>query len=95
VHQEFESAWGRRKTFYLERRIEPLVLASEIQGLPDGTGFLKCRNLVVPLKLQGIRAERKERGFIPRLSDGFAPIRPVGASSAPSPVAPGGQPIFD
>jgi hypothetical protein len=91
----FESSWLRRKTFYLDRRIEPLVLASEIQGLPDGTGFLKCRNLVVPLKLPWIVAERKERGFIPRHSHGLVPTRPPGASPPPLPVASAGQPIFD
>ena len=88
-------SWRRRKIFYRERSVERLVLASEIQGLPDRNALLKSGNLIVPLKVPRIDAKRNERGFIPRRFDGATPI-PTLVPSAPSrSSAPSGRHIFD
>jgi Type IV secretion-system coupling protein DNA-binding domain len=88
-------SWRRRKIFYRERSVERLVLASEIQGLPDRNALLKSGKLIVPLNVPRIDATRNERGFIPRRFDAATPI-PTLVPSVTSPSrAPGGRPIFD
>jgi hypothetical protein len=87
-------SWRRRKIYYRERKTGPLVMASEIQGLPDRSAWLRSGNLVVQLKLRWIAPKRKERGFIPRHSGSLsATAAPV--TSAPPPATGGGRPIFD
>src|SRR5262249_7336160 len=88
-------SWRRRKIFYRERSVERLVLASEIQGLSDRNALLKSGNLILALTVPRIEATRNERGFIPKLFDGAAPIRTL-EPSVPTPShAASGRPIFD
>jgi hypothetical protein len=42
---------GDRQSYGLERQVEPLVMASEITGLPNLQGYLKLGNLVVGLTI--------------------------------------------
>ncbi len=56
----------KRKTYSLERRVEQLMLPSEITGLGDRSGYLKLENLVVKADFSYVEAERKQPGFIPR-----------------------------
>jgi hypothetical protein len=56
----------KRKAYCLERRVEQLVLPSEITGLGDRSGYLKLENLVVKADFSHVEAERKQPGFVPR-----------------------------
>jgi hypothetical protein len=48
------------RNYQLERTTEPLVMASEIQGLPDLRAYLKSGNLVVPLSFPYIELPQKQ-----------------------------------
>jgi len=48
------------------RQIEPLVMDSEVTGLPDLHGFLKSGNFVVRMSFPVISLPRRHAGFIPR-----------------------------
>jgi hypothetical protein len=48
------------------RQIEPLVMDSEISGLPDLHGYLKSGNYVVRMSFQIISLPQRHAGFIPR-----------------------------
>ncbi len=75
--------WKRKsKTYHLERRVEPLVMDSVIQGLPNLSGYLKSQNLVVPATFPWVPPERKQRGFIPRPIEANTPVQSI-ASQAP------------
>ncbi|HKV27306.1 MAG TPA: type IV secretion system DNA-binding domain-containing protein [Candidatus Acidoferrales bacterium] len=54
------------KSYSLERRVEPLVMASEISGLADLHGYLKKGNLVVRLQFPFIELPAKEPKYIER-----------------------------
>jgi hypothetical protein len=82
--------WKRKsKTYHLERRVEPLVMDSVIQGLPNLSGYLKSQNLVVPVTFPWVPRERKQRGFIPRPMEANAPLQSVAAqpTNRPQPTA--------
>ncbi len=55
-----------RQTFGLERQVEPLVMASEISGLPALRGYLKLGNLVVRLSVPFVHRPQIEAAFIER-----------------------------
>ena len=72
--------WKRKsKTYHLERRVEPLVMDSVIQGLPNLSGYLKSQNLVVPVTFPWVPPERKQRGFIPRPMEAHTPAQSIAA----------------
>jgi type IV secretory pathway TraG/TraD family ATPase VirD4 len=80
----------KRKTFQRERRVEQLVLPSEITGLGDHTGYLKLGDLVVKADFSYVEAERKQPGFIPRPLPVLEPlpvpsVPPVAARTPASP----------
>jgi hypothetical protein len=86
----FFDGWRRKsKTYHLDRRVEPLVMDSVIQGLPNLSGYLKSQNLVVPVTFPWVPPERKQRGFIPRPIDGNTPPQNVAAQlpNRPQPTA--------
>jgi type IV secretory pathway TraG/TraD family ATPase VirD4 len=56
------------KSYQLERRIEPLVMASEMAGLPDRHGYLKAGNLVARLHFPYTVIPQREPKFIERKS---------------------------
>jgi hypothetical protein len=60
--------WQSRdsESVQLERKTEPLVMASVIGGLPDLTGYIKSQNLVVRTQFPYIGVERRMIGFLPR-----------------------------
>jgi type IV secretory pathway TraG/TraD family ATPase VirD4 len=74
-----------RQTFGLERQVEPLVMASEISGLPALRGYLKLGNLVVRLSVPFVHRPQIEPAFIER------PHRRKVATATPdaTPAAPG------
>ncbi|HEV2425433.1 MAG TPA: type IV secretion system DNA-binding domain-containing protein [Terriglobia bacterium] len=57
---------GDAKSYVLERRVEPLVMASEITGLKKLRGYLKSGNLVVRLRTRPPRLPEIAPGFIER-----------------------------
>ena len=59
-----DSRMGRN--FTLERQVEPLVLDSEISGLPDRHAFLKLGNLVAHFSFAYHDIPATQPAFIPR-----------------------------
>ena len=57
---------ARSKSYQAERRVEPLVLPSEISGLPRLHALLKVDNLVVPFGFPYLTPQKLHPGFIPR-----------------------------
>jgi type IV secretory pathway TraG/TraD family ATPase VirD4 len=55
-----------QQTYGLERQVEPLVMASEISGLPALRGYLKVGNLVVRLSVPFVYRPQIEAPFIER-----------------------------
>ena len=54
------------RSYYTERRTEPLVLASEIAGLPRMHAFAKVDNLVVRFSFPYVELPKAQPGFIAR-----------------------------
>jgi type IV secretory pathway TraG/TraD family ATPase VirD4 len=54
------------RNYQLERTTEPLVMASEIQGLPDLHGYLKSGNLVVPFSFPYIELPNRHEALLAR-----------------------------
>ena len=59
----------KSKNHQLERRVEPLVMASEIMGLPDRSGFMKSGNLVVQLSFPYLKLPKIQPDFVERSID--------------------------
>ena len=57
------------KNFALDRQVEPLVLASEISGLPDLRAFLKYGNHVARFSFPFLEIEDRHPAFIERNMD--------------------------
>ena len=54
------------RNYQLDRQTEPLVMPSEIAGLPDLHGYLKSGNLVVPFSFPYIELPQKQPSFLAR-----------------------------
>ena len=80
---------GRSRSQHTETRVEPLVLASEIQGLPRLHALLKVDNLVVPFSFPYIELPKTQAAFIERemkpqqLKEKSTPRTVAPASSVP------------
>lgn len=57
--------YGQR-SFGLERQVEPLVMPSEISGLPSLRGYLKLENLVVRLHFPFVHVPTRHPAFVER-----------------------------
>lgn len=57
---------GNTRTFTTERVREPLLMASEIQGLPDLSGYLIQRGKMVKMKLPYLSPQAKSEAIIER-----------------------------
>jgi type IV secretory pathway TraG/TraD family ATPase VirD4 len=57
-----------QQSYGLERQVEPLVMASEITGLPDLRGYLKMGNLVVRLRFRFAKLPKRHPALIERPS---------------------------
>src|SRR5207302_7941302 len=55
-----------QRSFGLERQVEPLVMPSEISGLPSLTGYLKLENLVVRLHFPFLDLPARHPAFVER-----------------------------
>jgi type IV secretory pathway TraG/TraD family ATPase VirD4 len=74
------------RSHQLDRTTEPLVMASEIQGLPDLHGYLKSGNLVVRLSFPYIDLPQRQPGFLARTTAQVIDIgkRPPQSSTPPA-----------
>ncbi len=57
--------WGQQ-SYGLERQVEPLVMPSEISGLPSLRGYLKLENLVVRLHFPFLELPVRHPAFVER-----------------------------
>jgi type IV secretory pathway TraG/TraD family ATPase VirD4 len=72
---------GAHHGYGLERQVEPLVMASEIAGLPALRGFLKVGNLVVRMSVPFIDLPNKAPAMIERPYQKPQPsVLPLGAT---------------
>jgi hypothetical protein len=60
-----KGTYGQR-SFGLERQVEPLVMPSEISGLPSLRGYLKLENLVVRLHFPFVDVPARHPAFVER-----------------------------
>jgi hypothetical protein len=75
--------------FQTERTREPLVMASQIQGLPPLQGYLKCGNHVVKLDIEYVDVPKVAAGFVPRENAILAaPPAAAPITAAEKPTAP-------
>jgi len=78
--------YGQR-SFGLERQVEPLVMPSEISGLPSLRGYLKLENLVVRLHFPFVDVPARHPAFVER-SVIETTRRPTVATPPAKPAAP-------
>src|SRR5215813_3889026 len=78
--------YGQR-SFGLERQVEPLVMPSEISGLPSLHGYLKLENLVVRLHFPFLDLPARHPAFVER-SIVETKRRPTVAAAPAKPPAP-------
>jgi type IV secretory pathway TraG/TraD family ATPase VirD4 len=64
--------WGQQ-SYGLERQVEPLVMPSEISGLPSLRGYLKLENLVVRLHFPYIELPVRCPAFVERTIEKASP----------------------
>lgn len=99
---EVEIEWTResrskgqygQRSFGLERHVEPLVMPSEISGLPSLRGYLKLENLVVRLHFPFVDMPARHPAFVerpvreaPRPSVATVPVGQPGAPVTQSPM---------
>jgi hypothetical protein len=60
-----KGTYGQR-SFGLERQVEPLVMPSEISGLPSLRGYLKLENLVVRMHFSFLHLPARHPPFVER-----------------------------
>ena len=89
VEGHFPSRHRNSRNYQLDRTTEPLVMASEIQGLPDLHGYLKSGNFVVRLRFPYIELPQKRPGFVAREN----PARVIEMGKRPQSGAPPVQEI--
>ena len=83
-------------SFALERKVEPLVMASEISGLEVLCGYLKLGNLVVRMRFPFQDLPKMQPAFIPRPMGERPAAAPPAASPAAPPAEPSGEtPFFE
>ena len=78
--------YGQR-SFGLERQVEPLVMPSEISGLPSLRGYLKLENLVVRLHFPFFELPARHPAFVERPAIETT-RRPTVATPSVKPPAP-------
>jgi hypothetical protein len=80
VRESRSNGQQAQRSYGLERQVEPLVMPSEISGLPSLRGFLKLENLVVRLHFPFIDFPPQQPAFVER------PV--IDAPRAPKATAP-------
>jgi len=70
------------RNYQLERRIEPLVLASQITGLEDRRGYMKSGNAVVQLSFPYVKVPKAQPVLIERVTEALPEEPPRTATAA-------------
>ena len=85
LRESRSSGRGSQQSYGLERHVEPLVMASEVSGLPALHGFLKLGNLVVRMDVPFINLPRKAPALVGRLdvARGLDEQKPDATATAP------------
>jgi hypothetical protein len=78
---------ARQQSYGLERHVEPLVMASEMTGLPNLHGYLKQGNLVVRLQVPYVAPHVRHPDLVLRRSRPRPPHHVPPSTSTPSVVA--------
>lgn len=76
------------RSFQLERRVEPLVMASEICGLPSLRGYLKSGNHVVRLSFPYINLPKRQPAIVPLAKEQTAVTGPTPKPEQPPKQGP-------
>jgi type IV secretory pathway TraG/TraD family ATPase VirD4 len=79
--REHSPRYRQSRSDQLERRIEPLVLPSQIMGLEDRRGYLKIGNAVVQLSFPYIKVPKTQPAIIERATE-MLPTEPFRAAAA-------------
>jgi len=109
VNKEQGPYLRRSKSHYSERRTEPLILPSEISGLPRMHALMKVDNFVVPFSFPYVDVLKEQPGFIAREKATQAPVIDIGkresqpgpplvqeiAPERPKGIAAGQEPFFE
>jgi hypothetical protein len=82
---------GGQRSFGLERQVEPLVMASEISGLPALRGYLKVGNLVVRLSFPFIDLPRRAVALMERPAPRSGTPGPSAESAGSGVTTPGAR----
>src|SRR5260370_36661505 len=83
----------RGKSSRMQRHVEPLVMASTIEGLHNLTGYVKSRDLVVPTSFPYLKPQPKQPAFVPRALPELAPLAPPSSPAGAARTAPTKQDI--
>ena len=83
VNKEQFPHMRRSKSFYTERRTEPLILPSEIGGMPRMHALAKVDNLVVPFNFPYVELPKVQPGFIARNDHKYGPVAAATPASQP------------
>ena len=83
VNKEQFPHMRRSKSFYTERRTEPLILPSEIGGMPRMHALAKVDNLVVPFNFPYVELPKVQPGFIARNDGKYGPVATATPESQP------------
>jgi type IV secretory pathway TraG/TraD family ATPase VirD4 len=85
---------GSKKSFAMEIATKPLIMPSEIAGLPSLKGFIKIENHVVPAKFRLAKKQSKQREFVERVRKQLLPRKTdVVGTSAPTKAPETKKPI--
>jgi hypothetical protein len=76
-----------QRSFGLERQVEPVVMPSEISGLPSLRGYLKLENLIVRLHFPFVDMPVRHPAFVERPTP-ETPRSAIPPAAAPRPAAP-------
>jgi type IV secretory pathway TraG/TraD family ATPase VirD4 len=93
VNTEDFPKMGGSKTRYTERRTEPLMLPSEISGLPRLHAVTKVENFVVRFSFPYVAPLKLQPGFIERQVKPQPKVEVVGKDKRPRPLIPPHQEI--
>jgi hypothetical protein len=77
-----------KKSFSLEIATKPLIMASEITGLPPLSGFIKLENHVVAARFQLAKKQNKQPEFLERVREQPQPRKPDAVETSASVKTP-------
>jgi type IV secretory pathway TraG/TraD family ATPase VirD4 len=86
--REHSPRFRASRNYQLERRIEPLVLASQITGLAERRGYLKSGNAVVQLSFPYVTVPKVHSALIKRVPEALAQEPPKAALATAGADAP-------